>query len=406
MIEMFSHQVSDNASVFSPFNTSSLAMGENNHLSTVGLVYTENTFPTPWPILIINIAVSIVTGGFGVISDFRLVTQKAKKERSMGLISVIITIACVAYQTIRCISEFYNSIKAFRRENGKFASGLSTAGLILSLYPYLTPTWMVLPDISTRTKNFWSIVQIIAYIDSFIALTVTAMVFGAYLRPSALYYGKTFLSGGNCPFVVTSCSSLPQVGCGLDNSTIAGTNYIKPGNPDSTHWTNYIRSAEYVQSIMFFISIGLIVLPTCVFSCIFSCIAGYDSGRRSARAEQQSQYQLSQYLEPEDPEPENLALRTNEDSEEGKWAGVLFRAVSIFMILIFAAIEIPLHYVQEAKPRSISVLDSFGPLQWANATTDSWSDCFQLHAPADRNGFLSTWWQTYQKDALIIMGLL
>jgi hypothetical protein len=53
------------------------------------------------------------------------------------------------------------------------------------------------------------------------------------------------------------------------------------------------------------------------------------------------------------------------------------------------------------KPKSIYVVDSFGPLVPASAllpgqnytggNSTSWSDCFEIRAPSDKWGFLGYW---------------
>lgn len=91
-------------------------------------------------------------------------------------------------------------------------------------------------------------------------------------------------------------------------------------------------------------------------------------------------------------------------------------SIVLFCVIVFTGVTIPLHCLQETNPRSILVVDSFGPLGPAPALSPSdvysggnsthWSNCFHIHAPADRWGFWHVWWEEHGKELDSILALV
>ena len=94
-----------------------------------------------------------------------------------------------------------------------------------------------------------------------------------------------------------------------------------------------------------------------------------------------------------------------------------FAMGSLVVILFFASISVPIHYVSQTQATTYVVQDSIGNLSaavialgnetfnegkplWQTWTGDgvlpgSWSDFFVVETPVDRWGFLNLWWQTH-----------
>ena len=383
-------------------------VGLHNHSSTVGLIYANNTFPTPWPILTVSILYSFITSLWALISDYRIL-KKRFRNPSMPAMTVIRTVLMLGSQTIRIFSVCTSSIAALQNvDGGKFASPLSSLTLTLSMVPYLNSVWVHVPDTSYRTKVFWTAVQAVAAVNTIISIVITCITFVGFLRPADPYYSKSYLSGGNCPIVVSSCLDTSMVGCGLDNKTLAGKSYVNPQDPNIIHWANYIRAEGYIESILFWISspLSLFAFGSLLFLAVVNMglvIASPFSSTARVAFRQQAASSYPKYQQEGPANPTQTIDNVYNEALEG---GLGQKASSPLLILIFAAIEIPLHYLQEAKPRSVYVIDSLGPLVEANSTLTSWSDCFKIHAPADHYGFLNTWAQNYANETAVYLGLI
>jgi hypothetical protein len=93
-------------------------------------------------------------------------------------------------------------------------------------------------------------------------------------------------------------------------------------------------------------------------------------------------------------------MRGGELSENGKVYAIL--ALFVLWSVIGQAVPgIVLTALQESKPKSVFVVDSFGPVvpapgllpgrNYTGGNSTSWSDCFEIRAPSDKWGFLAYW---------------
>ncbi len=67
-----------------------------------------------------------------------------------------------------------------------------------------------------------------------------------------------------------------------------------------------------------------------------------------------------------------------------------------------------MYYMQQTRPRTVSIYDSVGPLVRAGEVSpaavggSSWSDWFDVAQPVDRFGFIAAWWREHGKwDTLL-----
>jgi hypothetical protein len=185
------------------------------------------------------------------------------------------------------------------------------------------------------------------------------------------------LVGGNCPLPVGSCQHLDYVGCGL-NATLG----IAPKDVNIIDTANYLRIWEYIGAIGSFIvwSVIFAVLP---FAFAYGVKQGLDEIKEG---QQQQGYQSG--------------MRGGDLSENGEVYASLAMYV-LWGIILQAAPGIVLTVLQESKPKSIFVVDSFGPVvptpallpgqNYTGGNSTSWSDCFEIRAPSDKWGFLAYW---------------
>lgn len=396
------HFTSSNVS--SPVNSTSVTIGVNNHTSTVALVYGENTFPTPWPVLVLGLTISFATSVWGIYSQYRLYRdvkdRKRLFERSGRLLpprplelgSTLVTTVSMAVSTIRASSAFIQAVKAMKGGSGRFTSGSTILTINLSLIPYMYQVSD--PDASIVASAFALGVRFLALADFILAVGAGAMMDVAFLRPSEPYYSKWYQTGGNCPIFVGSCPALPIVGCGLNDSTLAGASGLPLDDPNMLNGANYLRYEGYIEAILFWIIMGLVV--------IFLLSVFYSAARGAARGESPWQQTTSQAPNQEEEKT------PHEKFIDELLGSILGKVLNPPTILVTAAITITLHCLQEMRPKSIAVVDSFGPLRNAStlvANSTSWSDCFMVHPPADHYGFLSFWWQKYQDRLETLLAL-
>jgi hypothetical protein len=89
------------------------------------------------------------------------------------------------------------------------------------------------------------------------------------------------------------------------------------------------------------------------------------------------------------------------DEDETKERDIAFSVLPISGIVLFTIIMAPFYYAHQTRHRTLSVFDSVGPLvrmgdmSPAALAGISWSDWFHVAAPADRFGFMAAWWREH-----------
>ncbi|KAH8669447.1 hypothetical protein BGZ60DRAFT_35275 [Tricladium varicosporioides] len=387
-----------NNTVSSPVAGENLIRGfwDSNHLSAASIHYTQATLPTPWPVLLAGLLMSLG-------SAIKILISNSKKPT---MVSIAINTAFSSLQVVRCVLAFLGACIAIKSHEGRFRPPSAIVVLLLSTIPY-----------SLERRSF-RISRVFAGIGILFAIITLSMMVAIRAKDSNDYYGKWVLdfSGnvtgysntGNCPFVVgqdddprNTCPDPYYVGCGLNlipddiyktNKTLWQSK-ISGQNPNTYHVRNKLALGETILGLILLIpgiGGGFFILIPLGFVLMGSYIVWAVKFLRRPFA-----------VDPLDPNDELERYKKNTAK------------ISTIAILIFIAVSFPLHYLQQTRPTGFMVLDSFGPLEQAEyQTTDvwgvqkpmldswtgnsrngtSWSDFFYVETPTDDWGFVNHWW--------------
>lgn len=348
----------------SPFNTTSLTYGtyNPNHTTNATLVYTPETVPTPWLVLIFGYLHCIYTLLSGIWS-----MVNPKRRSSLKKFNTLTNTVYICY---RFVAAFRKSIQSMH--NPAVPTGdlfqldfmIATAAVhstkqIFDNHPVIN--WLI-------NVVVWAL-SILLYVPS----TQSALRVVQRQQP---YYSKWDLVGGNCPLAVGSCQQLKYFGCGQE--TLPNGLGLGVRDPNIIDTANYLRIFQFIGGIQTFIVLPLTAIVFCIALGAnvvtgWTIITGLLSGGTIEKEE-------------------------DEESKEQLMSSLGSVALLIF---IQSIPSITLTAIQESKPKSIFVVDGFGPLVKAPALLPgqnytggngaSWSDCFEVRAPSDKWGFLGYW---------------
>jgi len=177
----------------SPFYTSALTLGIHGHLSSLSVVFTPQTVPTPWPIIAASLGTSLLVALWAIVGG------RAKlKSWPVGFILSL-------YLTIKSISSLVGASIA-AADTARDPTGLSyTAGRFFPALQLAISTLALLPYTITSPKP-WDKLAIINSVVSFTCLTLVTFIPLTNDMKSLRYAALTVI-GGNCPVVVSSCST-------------------------------------------------------------------------------------------------------------------------------------------------------------------------------------------------------
>jgi hypothetical protein len=246
----------------------------------------------------------------------------------------------------------------------RFTTVSTLAALFLSILPFIL-------DMATPRP-----VRMLVLFDAFIIFVAMLVVIFGRFKSSAFWYGKWMVKGGNCPSFVEECQPLNNVGCGFEKLNAPNTPNIRAVDPNTS---NILGTGELIFGVLLvFGPVLLIIALLFAILLIVYCIYSYCE---------------SAVLNGLDP-PQRWK-RTN------KAILKLWSILDIILILILFPVSPPLHYRQQTHPKVQLVIDSFGTIETVahrNSTeytgdeVKSWSDCFEVRAPADAAGFWEVYW--------------
>ncbi|KAF3941531.1 hypothetical protein ABW19_dt0203254 [Dactylella cylindrospora] len=256
-------------------------------------------------------------------------------------------------------------------------------------------------------------------------LTFGALVMNMVLPfvRGAFQYSKFHITGGSCPILVEECTYGPAiVGCpatqGLSDQQKAefwGA-YVNPINGLAIMDT-YVWPTELAVAILAII-VGAYIT-----------VSGF---RLVSWGRNLVEYVLNYKQEKE--RKKNRELEAN--TEELYFVGALKREkprapirkdASVFIILailIFAAVSVPLHAVQENFAKDFIMMDGFGSpdavrkdsegprfrdqlikgYSGENANASSWVDCFTVALPLEKSGWMDAWIE--QQEVLSFLAMI
>jgi hypothetical protein len=371
----------------SPFNTTSVSTGIFNpeHTSTATLIYNPQSIPTPWPVLASGYIVSLI-GTLWILKDYFQKGEAYAVPDKGFTIKTWWNIGDTSYQAYRIIVAVRKAIQSVHNPliPTQDLYQLEFMGLALAKSSFIDIFYNA-PRVNAYLKIVISVISILVAIPAYeSALRV--------VHRDSQYYSRWQLVGGNCPLVVGSCQHLEYVGCGINATT-----GIALRDPNIINTSNYLRIWEYIGGIG-----TLIVWPiVIIWTVITYIIVATEVLEARAAAKRDGSAVLHAQLAKHPAMRRVMELVNVENSREMgrmflKWVPGFFLA-----IIVQAVPGIVLTVIQQQRPKSIFVVDSFGPLAHAptllpaqnytggNAT--SWSDCFEIHAPSDKWGFTDYW---------------
>ncbi|KAF3928007.1 hypothetical protein AA313_de0200621 [Arthrobotrys entomopaga] len=414
MEALFSRAVED---IGAPFGTSGLKPGDTynktSHFSTVGFVYQENTIPTPWPWLLVSFVISFMVASWGYYSTLKQ-RNEAKGENTRARVTLLVLVIT----TIRSIATFILAIKSYTSPL-RFPASSAIAALFISALSNAL-------DCGLLPARFYGFVfKRLAQLNAWITFASLVMMFALPFVRNEFEYGRYVIAGGHCPVAVTNCPYHPTViGCPEDYDTLSEKERASFYGAQ----VRTINGLNLANSIIPRMEVAIFVLAAVVGGYI--AVSGF---RLIGRTQQLIEYVWNWREEAE--RKKNRAEEAN--SEELYFVGSLKRekpkapirrdasAFIILAILIFAAVSVPTHAVEEAHPRTIIIMDGMGPSAKPKLETDgptfrsqflnfsgenengtSWSDCYNRIAPASKDGFISAWINVQKQDPLTFLAML
>jgi len=305
------------------------------------------------------------------------------KERST--LKKVNALANTAYTCYRIVASFRKAILSIRDP------AVPTEDLFQLDFLVVTAAVHETSEIFTNSHSLvinW-LINVVVWVLSMLLILPSAQSALRVVQRKEPYYSKWDLVGGNCPLPVGSCHQLKYFGCG--QQTLPNGLAIGVRDPNIINTANYLRIFQFIGGIQTFI----VWVPTLVISFMnlyvhvvkgWKIITIYASGHIPQKSE-------------------------GEEVEDLKLSSLALAALFVF---IQSIPSLTLTGIQESKPKSIFIVDGFGPLvkapallpgqNYTGGNGTSWSDCFEIRAPLDKWGFLGHWLNStemIQKMALL-----
>jgi hypothetical protein len=346
---------------------------DNSHTSNATLVYSPQSLPTPWPILTVGYFVTFFSAFWGAFSSFQQykIYQGLNGSRSHGyhpskVVTSSLNVLAYIITNLRSLAAFAQAVQAAENGNHRFEDIMAISALIISNSQYLFLDVIPNSQRASMMRHFNYLLRLLSLLVTVLAFIACFILLGVVVDDDGFFYGRWNLEGGNCPVTVSECSPQPYVGCRDPN--FSGGVRINQKNLNTVNSANYIRLEQLIAGI-FIITAFVFFLPAISLQC---------KAIRDA------------HLEVE----ETTAVR--------RW---LHFGACIVVVLI-SIVSVPISASQQKHPKSIIVIDSLGSVvPAANANASTWSDCFEIKAPSDKNGFLNVWWQERTSNVAEVISL-
>ncbi|EPS35611.1 hypothetical protein H072_10972 [Dactylellina haptotyla CBS 200.50] len=383
-----------------------------NHTSTISFAYERETILTPWPWLLFSFGVSFLTAGWGYFSTLKQRHEETKGER----LRAKITIAILLLTTVRSVATLILAIKSYTNPL-RYPPPSAIAALFISALSSALDCGL-LPG-----RFYGAVLKRVAQIDALVTCAAMVMMFAIPFAKGSFLYGRYTYAGGHCPITVTNRPYKPTVvGCPSNYTVLSAKERAE-------FWGGVPRviddlNASYTSAS----EIALVVLAVVV--------GGYItvSGFRLIGWTRETIEYIWNYKE-ESERKKGRELESN--SEELYFVGSLKRekpkapvrrdasAFILLSILMFAAVSVPIHAVQQNRPKLWKVLDGFGPPDKPKKTSDgptfrgefdkfpgenangtSWVDCYDVGPPTSTDGFMRAWIDVQKKDPLTFLAMI
>ncbi|OAL37234.1 hypothetical protein AYO20_03410 [Fonsecaea nubica] len=423
--------------------------------------------PTPWPWVLASVTLSIVLGFLGVQASYKSWEPKVRRFSDSHIAIPLYPPADPkGYQPLhqRGLSSSSSTTISLLDERNKYG-GLGRCALITSIiglgwstiragallavlvqitmgekghtYPGIISIVIMFTSVQTYlgTRAMPRILYLLILVD--LCAIFASLILGLllFLHDRDTAYQEFAISGGKCPCMLgyktghnmKSCSAFAQslptvVGCNSKylwlNNTIPGSDGTEPmPYPKSCLLFSDSADGEDVDpNMMTYMVLAEIVVGG--VGLLYGLIVLLFSSRWIPEVLRHPS-QLLQALAMNRPASRKPDLRyesiTGVDvarSHKMPGRAIGMTVLAFIALLIFAAVTIVVHVLDETRPIRMFYMDSSGPL--ANtlgdgtATADggaSWSDCFVVDTPVSADGGFHAWWAVKQSRILRTLAL-
>ncbi|OQV08063.1 hypothetical protein CLAIMM_12389 [Cladophialophora immunda] len=423
--------------------------------------------PTPWPWVLASVTLSIVLGFLGVQASYKSWEPKVRRSSNsetgipfypptdpkgylplhqrglsssssttissldetnkyggLGRCALITSIIGLGWSTIRAGALLAVLIQITMGEKGHTYPGIiSIVIMFTSVQTYL------------GTRAMPRILYLLILVD--LCAIYASLVLGllSFLHNKDTSYQEFAVSGGNCPCLLgyktgrnmKSCAAFTQplpnvVGC---NSKYLWANNTVPGS-DGLERMPYPKSCllssdaagdkDIDPNMMTYMVLAEIVVGG--VGLLYGLIVLLFSSRWVLEVLRHPS-ELLQALTMDRAGPRSRDLRYDaipgpERARSHKMPGraIGMTVLAFVALLMFAAVTIVVHVLDETQPIRMFYMDSFGPLADTlgdgTATADagaSWSDCFVVDTPVSADGGFHIWWAVRQSRILRALAL-
>lgn len=322
-----------------------------SNVSSLGIAYTPETLPTPWPILLIGFFLSLALAIYGTVSSILDLNRSEKDLVKDSVTLLILRYTSTAISTIRSFSAFIATVRAIHSPSERSSSITATLMLAGSIGPSV---------MAVNKRDIWR--AALCGLNLILASWATFLtgVNTAYRATNdKSLYGDEMVFGGSCVSVEYTC-------CGCDIT--APLNCSDPAINSPTIGTNVTTSnCVLVAILLLFIAFGALYSPVLVVWAFRRALMGFNHDDGG--------YAKSEYLR-------------------------VINASLITGILICGLITIPIHGVGE-RGQTVYVHND-----GITANGSAWSTCFPVREPYDYWGFLKEWWSIHKHQATDFLSLV
>ena len=369
-----------------------------NHTSSAAVAYRPSSLPTPWPLLVVGLGISLVQAFWTLVSNADRWSEhddgcrRSTKKRILDWISIVIS-------TIRTWTAFIRAIKAVASNSARSLSPTALFTMTMCMFPGI---------VRPEGIQGW-----LMGLNILLAYTSFELVFFARYRGDADYYGSLYLTGGHCPDIGCAAYSSGYVGCSSDPylMTTDGAKHFL--NKD--FGLNMIGSAEFVLGLVYnltLVAIELVIMAGLLFLlfCLPFLIWGAMKQLRTMRWKRLNM-SMKWSFQPLNGNPKAwkdkivYLFQENEDDNpyDTREMRRQFAILAILVVGLTSVVIVPVTESQQTRQKTLQIQDSFGPwtkyysgnsdnLNGSYEVNGSWSDCFDVPIVHDRLGFLEFWW--------------
>ena len=325
----------------------------------------------------------------------------------LGRFALITTIIGISWSTIRAGALLAILIQIMRDERHTYPGVISIVIMFTSVQTYL------------GSRAMPRILYLIIVVDLLAIYTSIVLAVISFLEGKKTGYQQFGVSGGNCPCMLGFHTGHDMKSCAaFQNPTTVGcnTNYSWANNTDPvTHAVNtYPKSCllsgddkDLNPNLMTYMVLAEIVVGG--VGLLYGLIVLGFASRWIRRAVASPGQLFDAFtLGPDTLSPADR--KSGHHKMPGRAIGMT--VLAFIALLMFAAVTIIVHVLDETRPIRVFYKDSFGPLVSGvsvggniPATGVSWSDCFVVDTPYSADGGFRMWWDVRQSRILRALAL-